>query len=404
LIEWIGVAAGLITLGEFIRRVVKDIRESDQHKKAWLCRSKISLMALILFSAVMAIVFKGSALPRDITGGWTRAFIQAACPDPSFAPTNPRDLDFDSAVAEVWWGSEERGCLGSDPHLISSPSALEAASGDFDGNEVSDVVWYSPDGLVTTWWGETENLFDRSALPISLSKGLTPVVGNFDGDEFDDVYWYGPAAPEEFWWGAPNRVWNRTDDYQNSTEWDQLVAGDFNGDEFDDIYLYRNSAKEIRCANTLEQSYWWGIADRSKLKSGLTKVPVESSKCYRKWFVSDFDGNEADDFIGYGQLAYEDDAVTFHWKFPRSGPEIRGLPLPFPRAPGFRPVLGDFDGDTRGDAYWFSPSGTDEQWWGSEVREELFKPHYGPQVSGDYYGISGDFDGDRKSDILWYRR
>ena len=64
------------------------------------------------------------------------------------------------------------------------------------------------------------------------------------------------------------------------------------------------------------------------------------------------------------------------------------------------PVLGDFDGDGRGDLLWYGPGSQDDHLWlGRASRNFAGVP---VTVRGHYLPLGGDFDGDGRADVLWY--
>jgi alpha-tubulin suppressor-like RCC1 family protein len=72
------------------------------------------------------------------------------------------------------------------------------------------------------------------------------------------------------------------------------------------------------------------------------------------------------------------------------------------------PLTGDFDGDGRGDVFWYvAGSGTDVLWSGKErtTPTTLDADRFVVQtlnISGSYQPAVGDFDGDGRDDIFWY--
>lgn len=323
-------------------------------------------------------------------------------PSPSATPTpTPTPAPSPTGGSALWWGVSTRPAFGSDTTRVATLRGLEPVVGDFDGDGRGDIFWYSSSGSGNVWWGRSDRSFTTGS-QIPVAANLRPTVGDFDGDGLDDIFWYGLAnVPDSLWWSVPGRAWQEDNAYQVGSSWDQVLAGDYNGDGFSDLYFYRNSAKTQECANTLSQIYWWGNADRSKLTANQTTATT--TKCYYKFYEADVDGNGIDDLLGYGQSPNPRDSITFHDRFQPSGP-IAGEAFSFDQPYGFRPVLGDFDGDTRADTFWFSPAGADSQWWGSSVRADYktFVTHI--EVNGDYFPVSGDFDGDGKDDTLWYER
>lgn len=71
---------------------------------------------------------------------------------------------------------------GSGPfarEIFGALGALEPLVGDFDGDEVGDVLWYDPaGGAGAMWWGGPT----ISAAPFNIGTGMVLHVGQWDGD------------------------------------------------------------------------------------------------------------------------------------------------------------------------------------------------------------------------------
>lgn len=67
------------------------------------------------------------------------------------------------------------------------------------------------------------------------------------------------------------------------------------------------------------------------------------------------------------------------------------------------PLLGDFDGDTRTDIFWYAPgAATDPLWLSASNQDVVIFDSFAHQVTGQYNSFVGDFNGDSVHDILWY--
>jgi hypothetical protein len=65
-------------------------------------------------------------------------------------------------------------------------------------------------------------------------------------------------------------------------------------------------------------------------------------------------------------------------------------------------IIGDFDGDTRSDIFWYEAGSTPEAMWFGNADRTFVNVDPGA-TNGTYQTFTGDFDGDKRSDILWYR-
>ncbi len=64
------------------------------------------------------------------------------------------------------------------------------------------------------------------------------------------------------------------------------------------------------------------------------------------------------------------------------------------------PLEGDFDGDGKGDVFWYQAGSTqDSFWWGTSGGQPQVTVQ---NVRGTYKPFVGDFDGNGKDDIFWY--
>ncbi len=353
-----------------------------------------AVLAGLVISLIEGSLFEDGTPPPP-----TPATAAPATLGPTYLATPSRGATVAPGESMIWWGGE-RATVGHSASRVHTTPGLKAATGNFNDDGFTDLIWYSAAGRVFVWWGTGDEAFDEQP-PTRVAEGLTPTAGDFDGDGVDDVYWYGPRATEEMWWGDPEGEWTKDTIYPMDIRWDQLIAGDYNGDRFDDICFYRNRPKRVECENDLYQAYWWGTSDRDKLDAQETRA--SSTGCYYKFFADDLDGNGIDDFLAYGLLSNPRDSITFHDPF-SPGEPIAGEAFRVEQNDGFRPAVGDFDGDGNGDIFWFAPAGPDFQWWGSTTRVAYGSDATAVLLDGEFFPIDGDFNGDERDDILWYAR
>ena len=108
--------------------------------------------------------------------------------------------------------------------------------------------------------------------------------------------------------------------------------------------------------------------------------------------LGDFDGDGRGDLLWYGPGAADD-----HLWLGRPSRNFAGVPVTV--RGHYLPLGGDFDGDGRADILWYGPGGAPDVLWlgrpgGRFAARKL-------TVRGDYRPLAGDFDGDRRGDVLW---
>lgn len=129
--------------------------------------------------------------------------------------------------------------VGTDWHV--------AGTGDFNGDGKVDILWRNDDGRVTDWLGNTNGSFTDN-----LSNFLRPVdtqwqvaaTGDFNGDGVADILWRNTDGHVTDWLGGSNGSFsdNLGNLYRDvDPSWQVVASGDFNGDGLTDV-LWRNSA------------------------------------------------------------------------------------------------------------------------------------------------------------------
>jgi hypothetical protein len=243
--------------------------------------------------------------------------------------------------------------------------------GNFSGNDLTDIVWYSAPGGDAMWQALGDAQF--GGLPINAAGTYTPLTGNFNGDGFDDIFWYSAAGGDAIWYGRAGGLVGGPGVSASGTY--TPLTGNFNGDGFDDIFWYSAAGGD---------AIWYGRA------GGFVGGPGVSASGTYTPLVADFNGDTFDDIFWYS--AAGGDAIWYG----RAGGFVGG---PGISAGGpYTPLVGNFNGDAFHDVLWYSPTGGDAIWYG---RASGFVGA-GLTATGSYRPTVLDLDGNGSDDIIWY--
>lgn len=156
-------------------------------------------------------------------------------------------------------------------------------SGDFDGDTIGDIFWYSPSGTDAIWYGNGDGTFTSQTQ--SVGTGYTPFSGDFDGDGKDDIFWYAPGASTDYiWYGSAARTFTSQTESVGGTFY--TAVSDFDGDGIDDILWNGSSSDYI----------WLMQPTRGSKTSTNTRFDVAARP-----LAGDFDGDGFGDIFWYGQ-------------------------------------------------------------------------------------------------------
>ncbi|HEX6410061.1 MAG TPA: VCBS repeat-containing protein, partial [Sphingomicrobium sp.] len=162
-----------------------------------------------------------------------------------------------------WLGQANGAFVGNDANALSTigTSWQVAATGDFNGDGRSDILWRDNTGAMTTSLGQANGGFASNAANFwTTIPNSWQIVGSgdFNGDGRDDILWRNNLGATTNWLGQANGgfVGNDTNFYTTiPTSWQVEGIGDFNGDGRDDL-LWRNGS-------TGQTTDWLGQANGS---------------------------------------------------------------------------------------------------------------------------------------------
>jgi RHS repeat-associated protein len=276
--------------------------------------------------------------------------------------TDSGDFDGDGIDDVLWWtpdtddeviswGSSTRGRVGADSTTYTFDTPHERLIADFDGDGNDDIFYYGtstiPDEI---WFFDGRGVNDYSVRTISVNGTYRPVAGDFDGDGFGDIYWYAPGTgADTIWWGHTNvdtgtaftsQAVSRGGDHSP-------VSGDIDNNGFDDIVWYTpgTGADDVYFAAGSRNSW----LSRAVTINGTYELDT-----------GDVDGDGKDDLMftpaaGGGTIWWGNTANGF------ATTTQKAVSIPA----GAQAAMGDHDGDGTDDAFIDTDGGTDTMWWGT---------------------------------------
>ena len=164
-----------------------------------------------------------------------------------------------------WLAQANGSFVGNDANASSTIGAgwQVAATGDFNGDGRSDILWRDNTGAMTTALGQANGGFAGNSANFWTTISTSWQVigsGDFNGDGRDDILWRDNMGAMTNWLGQANGSFagNHTNFYTTiPTSWQIEGIGDFNGDGRSDI-LWRNPS-------TGQTTDWLGYANGSFL-------------------------------------------------------------------------------------------------------------------------------------------
>jgi len=114
-------------------------------------------------------------------------------------------------------------------------------TGDFNGDGRDDVLFQNTDGTITDWLGRPDGTFTGNAATFSTNPGTNwhvVATGDFNGDSITDVLLRSDAGVVNEWLGQTNGTLAVNTQVNNnvSSAWHVAGVGDFNGDAIDDVF------------------------------------------------------------------------------------------------------------------------------------------------------------------------
>jgi hypothetical protein len=139
-------------------------------------------------------------------------------------------------IEEVYWYA-----YPTNPVVISAWKVV--GTGDFDGDGRSEILWRNGSTGANVVWRftdfESNTAFVATGLPTVSAPWKVAGVGDFNGDGHSDVLWRHPVAGANVVWPSANRAARWTPSAAG-TAWIPASIADINGDRRSDI-VWRNT-------------------------------------------------------------------------------------------------------------------------------------------------------------------
>ena len=217
----------------------------------------------------------------------------------------------DAGVVTEWLGQSDGSFLNnwanftvtatSDWHIIST--------GDFNGDGRDDILWRAEDGTITDWLGQSNGSFVSNGAAFTIkaaSNWHVAATGDFNGDGRTDMLWRADDGAVTDWLGEPDGSF--TNNWANfhiqaTSNWHIATSADMNGDGFSDI-VWRADDGTI--------TDWLGEPDGGFISNGanFTVQPTDGA------FVNHLGPNPTaatSQIVGFGDFwGFGRDAVLMH--------------------------------------------------------------------------------------------
>ncbi|MEJ0075970.1 MAG: FG-GAP-like repeat-containing protein [Alphaproteobacteria bacterium] len=284
------------------------------------------------------------ALPRWLasvdTGPHPAGWLPAATGDYNSDGTSDL-LWFNAATRNLdLWKIQNGNWAGSVDVGTHSAGYVPSASGDFNGDGTSDVLWYSPGNGDVDIWKIANGQLAGSASVGPHPLGWQPAgSGDFNNDGTSDVLWYNSANGDAEVWKLSNAQWAGSVDIgPHPLGWQLIGTGDFDHDGTSDVLWYDPTTRDIDLWK-ISNSHWAGSVDMGTHPAG-----------YAPAGIGDFNGDGTPDLAWFNPSNGDPDIwliVNGHWA---ASKDIGVHPL------GWSPAgIGDFDHNGISDVLWREP-------------------------------------------------
>jgi probable HAF family extracellular repeat protein len=265
-----------------------------------------------------------------------------------------------------------------------------AATADFTGDGVSDILWQNVNtGAVDLWKianGGWAGSVDLGAHP--GSGWQIAGSGDFNHDGASDVFWFNATTGDTDIWQLANGQWSASvSPGPHPLGYQVAGIGDFNRDGTSDVLWFNPTTRDVDEWN-ISNGHWAGSND----------IGAYPSAGYQLAGVGDFNNDGTSDVFWYNPTT----GATDIWLL-QNGKWSASV------SPGNHPTgwsvagIGDFNGDGTSDVLWFNPTTRDTEEWIVANGHWAATNDLGVHPGGAQIAGIGDFNGSLVSDVLWHQ-
>jgi hypothetical protein len=175
---------------------------------------------------------------------------------------------------------------------------------DVDADGGSDLIWYQPARGLLAYWIMNGNSIVRHGEQATNGTYTIRQIGDFNGDRRADIIWLGSAGDMQLWQGN-GTTFDWRSFYQYPTGWTLVNADDVDGDGRDDL-IWHQPARGLLA--------YWIMNGNIVVRHG----EQFSSTQYRVLTTDDFNGDGRTDIIWLGNggdmQMWQGNGTTFDWR------------------------------------------------------------------------------------------
>lgn len=287
-------------------------------------------------------------------------------------------------------------------NTLQNSLGAHAAPNDFNGDGLSDILFYGGTGLQLVY-ATASSGFVSSSATLWMTTSNFVGTGDFNGDGREDVLVHGGSSTG-FGSSLISALQTISAGFQPDYEavaqlpggWTPLATADFNGDHKTDILLRSTDGTLTNWLSSPPDATIVDVPDAPFVPNpkAVYGVPLE-------WHVvatADFNGDGRSDI-----LWRNDDGTFTDWLAQADGSFVSNPYYVNPDHSWHLSTTGDFNGDGRTDLLWQKDDGTITDWFGQTDGSFVSNPWYvNPDHSWHVAG-TGDYNGDNRTDLLWQK-